>query len=101
MTVLDYVAFFACLFGGIWLWRQLRGLGVGSLLAAAVTLVVLWIVAGLFAALLCALIQELSRLVGSAGGVLVGLAILGLLALVGFVGWWWWTNWRARQFFDL
>ena len=60
----------------------------------------LWLGASFVTSLFGLLGHAVELVLGSAGGIVGGLLIVGAVALIGFGVWFWWTNWRANQFFD-
>jgi hypothetical protein len=97
--LLDTLAYLAALCGGLWLWRQLRGVGLGRLAAAGVACLALWLLGSLVGFVWLAAAEAWFSFLASASPWLPAILWLGFaVGLVG-VGWLAWRHWRARRFF--
>lgn len=97
--LLDTLAYLAALFGGVWLWRQLRGLGLGRLSAAATACLALWLLGSLVGFLWLTLARAWISCLASASPLLPAMLWIALVIGLTGVGWLGWRHWRARQFF--
>ena len=98
-SLLDVLAFLSSLFGGVWLWRLLRGLGLGRLLAAAVTCLMLWLLGTLVGFIWLTAARAWLMLLASASPLLPALLWVCFAVSLAGAGWFAWNHWRARRFF--
>lgn len=98
--LLDTLAYLATLFGGLWLWRQLRRLGLGWLSAAATACLALWLLGSLVAFLWLTAARAWISFLASASPLLPTILWIGFTIGLAGVGWLAWRHWRARRFFD-
>jgi hypothetical protein len=101
MELINALAILAYLFSGLWLWRHLRRLGIGGLLATALALVILWFVSCLVQEVYVRLVQTLARVSMSFATMLPIVVMIALLVVVLAVLRLWLLHERARRFFDL
>lgn len=98
-NLLDTLAYLAALFGGLWLWRQLRALGLGRLSAAAIACLALWMLGSLVSFIWWTAARAWTTFLASASPLLPAILWIGFaIGLMG-LGWLAWRHWRARRFF--